>query len=239
MLDERIRIGLVEIVDRFHAQELECDVETLLQPGVQVIASDRRSRPGWGGYTVPLLALSTVRGGVISCRRDLTRQVREELRHFLPDEPLGEVAFERLRRIVRRAVPYAYSLNGYTLYCDPEHFRPIESQAERLEATDQRGLGLRRRFDGEIFALRGARDEIASWAAIKLKSDQVGEIAVVTEVAYRGRGYAQQVVSTATEHILASGRHAVYVHDRTNRASARVCRTLGYVEYAEEFFCEY
>jgi hypothetical protein len=32
---------------------------------------------------------------------------------------------------------------------------------------------------------------------------------------------------------------ALYVHDRNNHASARVCRSLGYVEYAEEYFSEY
>ena len=42
-----------------------------------------------------------------------------------------------------------------------------------------------------------------------------------------------------TAHILEQGRLALYVHDRTNLASARVCRSLGYVEYAEEFFSEY
>jgi len=32
---------------------------------------------------------------------------------------------------------------------------------------------------------------------------------------------------------------ALYVHDRTNVASARVCRSLGYLVYTEEFFSEY
>ena len=98
---------------------------------------------------------------------------------------------------------------------------------------------VRRRFDGEIFVVSGTRGEIASWAAIKLKSPEVWEIAVVTEAAYRGRGYAKDVVSAATQFILGQGRLALYVHDRTNHASAKVCRSLGYVEYAEEFFCEY
>ena len=62
---------------------------------------------------------------------------------------------------------------------------------------------------------------------------------MVTEAAFRGQGLAKEVVSAATEHILNSGRIALYVHDRTNTASAKVCRALGYVEYAEEFFSEY
>ena len=144
-------------------------------------------------------------------------------------------------------MPYIYSLSGHVLYCDPSTFRPFSAApsgparplAERLDPADRRAQELRRRFDGEIFVVNGARGEIASWAAIKLKHDEVWEIAVVTEAAYRGRGYAREVVSAATEYILLQGRLALYVHDRTNHASAKVCRSLGFVEYAEEFFCEY
>jgi hypothetical protein len=239
MLEERIKLGKVPELDNFHALELGCELQLLQRPGIHFVSSERRTRPGWGGYTVPLFALSTPGGGVVSCRPDLLGVVRRELVSVDPDRPLDEVAFERLRRIARRAVPYAYSLSGHTLYCDAQRFKPIEGPAERLPAGDTRGLDLRRRFDGEIFVVRGARGEIASWAAIKLKAQAVWEIAVVTQASYRGRGYAKLVVSAATSHILASGRLALYVHDRTNLASARVCRSLGYVEYAEEFFCEY
>ena len=239
MLEERIRVGQVERLDEFHARELGCGLELLRQPGVHLLASERRGRPGWGGYTVPVLALSTAQGGIVSCRAELLAALVGELSSVPRDRPLGDAAFEKLRRVTRRSVPYAYSLSGYALYCDLDHVRPVRGLAERLPPGDSRGIDLRRRFDGEIFVVRGTRNEIASWAAIKLKSDDIWEIAVVTEAAYRGRGYAKQVVSAATEHILDSGRLALYVHDRSNAASAKVCRSLGYVEYAEEFFCEY
>jgi GNAT superfamily N-acetyltransferase len=239
MLEERIRVGEVEWLDRFHAAELDCEVELLRQPGVHLVPSTRRTGPGWGGYTVPVLALSTRRGGVVSIRPDLAPSARPELADARPGEPLGEPHFERLRRVARRVVPYVYSLSGYALYCDRQSFRPSGNLAERLGPVDPRSRDLRRRFDGEIFAITGTRGEVASWAAIKRKSDEVWEIAVVTEAAYRGRGYAKQVVSAATQHILDQGRLALYVHDRTNYASARVCRSLGYLEYAEEFFCEF
>ncbi len=239
MLEDRIKVGDVEQLDRFHAVELGCDVDSLRCPSVQFLPSDRRSRPGWGGYTVPVFALSTAKGGVVSCRPDMLGPPSRELRHAARDEPLAEADFERLRRMARRVVPFAYSLSGFVLYCDRASFRPFGDLAERLDPADNRGSTLRRRFDGEIFVVRGPRGEIASWSAIKLKSDQVWEIAVVTEAAYRGRGYARQAVSAATRHIIEQGRMALYVHDRTNHASAKVCRALGYVEYAETFFCEY
>jgi RimJ/RimL family protein N-acetyltransferase len=239
VLEDRIKVGQVERVDAFHAVELGCNIALLSQPGVHVLPSERRTRPGWGGYTVPVLALSTARGGVVSTRPDLMDRVRSALGPPTPERPLGVPDFARLQHVTRISVPYAYSLSGYVLYADHEHFQGRPSRARRIERDDPRGADLRRRFDGEIFAIWSVRGEIASWSAIKLKSDDVWEIAVVTEAPFRGQGLAKEVVSAATEHILSNGRIALYVHDRTNLASAKVCRALGYVEYAEEFFSEY
>ncbi|HYU21213.1 MAG TPA: GNAT family N-acetyltransferase [Chloroflexota bacterium] len=239
MLEERIKVGQVERLDEFHVVELGCSRALLERPGVHIVPSERRNRPGWGGYTVPLLALSTPGGGVISARPDLVERARAEASPLVPGRPLGSIEFERLRQISRAAIPYAYTLSGYVLFADSEHFRPIASRAQRLEQGDPSGSDLRRRFDGEIFVIRGSRRDIASWAAIKLKSDDVWEIAVVTEAAYRGQGLAKEVVSAATAFVLDQGRLSLYVHDRSNVASAKVCRALGYAEYAEEFFSEY
>jgi len=239
MLDDRVKVGQVARVDQFHAVELGCNPALLTQPGVHVIPSERRSRPGWGGYTIPILGLSTASGGVVSVRPDLVERTRGQLSLLNTGRPIGAAEFARLQQVSRATIPYAYSLSGYVLYTDVEQFQPRTSRARRIERTDVRGADLRRRFDGEIFAIYGIRGEIASWSAIKLKSDDIWEIAVVTEAAYRGQGLAKEVVSAATAHILDNGRAALYVHDRNNHASARVCRSLGYVEYAEEYFSEY
>jgi RimJ/RimL family protein N-acetyltransferase len=239
VLDERIKVGQVSRIDAFHAVELGCNPSLLREPGVHVLPSERRTRPGWGGYTVPILAMSTLTGGIVSARPDLLERVRSGLMPVQADRPLGVADFTRLHHVARLAVPYAYSLSGHVLYTDFDHFRPRPTRATRLERNDPRGTDLRRRFDGEIFVVWSVRGEIASWSAIKLKSDDVWEIAVVTEAPFRGQGLAKEVVTAATTHILEQGRLALYVHDRTNLASAKVCRALGYVEYAEEFFSEY
>lgn len=239
VLDDRIKVGQVSRIDAFHAVELGCNASLLREPGVHILPSERRTRPGWGGYTVPVLALSTPTGGIVSARQDLLERVRSGLGPTAADRPLGPAEFTRLHHVARLAIPYAYSLSGHVLYTDTENFKPRASRAVRLERNDPRGTDLRRRFDGEIFVVWSIRGEIASWSAIKLKSNDVWEIAVVTEPAYRGQGLAREVVSAATAHILEQGRLALYVHDRTNLASAKVCRSLGYVEYGEEFFSEY
>lgn len=239
VLDERIKVGQVSRIDAFHAVELGCNPSLLAEPGLHILPSERRTRPAWGGYTVPILALSTTTGGIVSARPDLLERVRNGLGPVAPDRPLSVAEFTRLHHVARLAIPYAYSLSGHVLYTDTEHFQPHPSRAVRLDRGDVRGTDLRRRFDGEIFVVWSVRGEIASWSAIKLKSPDVWEIAVVTEAPYRGQGLAKEVVSAATAYILEQGRLALYVHDRTNLASAKVCRALGYVEYAEEFFSEY
>jgi GNAT superfamily N-acetyltransferase len=239
MLDTCCRVGQVERIDRFHAWDLECDFSLLTTPGVHIVSSLRRARPGWAGYHVPITSISTPVGGIISVTPDLVEKVRRELEPIDWNAAVGEHELERLRPVARRIVPYAFCLNGHVLYCDDQSFRPVQGDVERLDRDDPTGRELRSRFDGEIFVVRGVRNRIASWAALKLKSDDVWEIAVVTEAPYRGHGYAKHVVSAATEYALSQGRTALYVHDRTNLASSRVCRGLGYIEYAEQFFCEF
>jgi GNAT superfamily N-acetyltransferase len=238
-LDTRCRVGQVERIDRFHTWDLDCDASLLTTPGVHVISSPRRARPGWAGYNVPITSISTPVGGIISVSPALEDKVRKELEPIDWSAAIGEHELERLRPVARRIVPYAFCLNGHVLYCDERSFRPVAGDVEQLRHDDPTGRELFSRFDGEIFVIRGVRNRIASWSALKLKSDDVWEIAVVTEAPYRGHGYAKQVVSAATEYAIQHGRMALYVHDRTNLASSRVCRGLGYIEYAEQFFCEY
>ena len=239
MLDSRCRVGQVDQIDRFHVWDLECDDSLLTTPGVHVVSSPRRARPGWAGYNVPITSISTPVGGIISVSPTLVDKVKRELEPIDWHAAIGEQELERLRPVARRIVPYAFCLNGHVLYCSAESFKPVPGEVERLRRDDPTGRELFSRFDGEIFVVRGVRNRIASWAALKLKSEDVWEIAVVTEAPYRGHGYAKQVVSAATAYTLQQGRMALYVHDRTNVASSRVCRGLGYIEYARQFFCEY
>jgi predicted GNAT family acetyltransferase len=80
---------------------------------------------------------------------------------------------------------------------------------------------------------------LISWAALKLKSEHVWEIAVATEADYRGRGYARDVVSAASRFTLEHGRLPIYIHDRDNGTSAFVARAAGYQLYAEIVLSEY
>jgi predicted GNAT family acetyltransferase len=78
-----------------------------------------------------------------------------------------------------------------------------------------------------------------AWAALKVKSGRIWEIAVATEPDYRGRGYARDVVSAASRFSLDQGRLPIYIHDRDNSTSAYVARAVGFQLYAEIVLSEY
>src|ERR687886_166841 len=124
---------------------------------------------------------------------------------------------------------------------DAATFTPSNTieRAEHLAADDPSALHLRTRFDGAIFGVRGPRGRLISWAALKLKSDRIWEIAVATEADYRGRGYARDVVSAGARFTPDHGRLPTYIHDRDNSTSAFVARAVGFQLYAEIVLSEY
>jgi len=85
---------------------------------------------------------------------------------------------------------------------------------------------------------RAARRAIASWAAIKVKSSDVWEMAVATEPPFRNRGLARSVVSRATRAALDAGKVPLYLYDISNHASGKVCAVLGYRHYGYELTFE-
>jgi RimJ/RimL family protein N-acetyltransferase len=171
----------------------------------------------------------------------LLERLRAELGSDVHQTYLDGPAFRRLWRAVQRCVPNAFTLAGDFRAADAATFAPSETmhRAEHIAEEDSAALHLRTRFDGAIFGVRGPHGRLISWAALKLKSAQVWEIAVATEADYRGRGYARDVVSAAARFTLDQGRLPVYIHDRDNGTSAFVARAAGFQLYAEIVLSEY
>jgi len=138
-------------------------------------------------------------------------------------------------------VPNSFTLAGDFRAADAATLAPSATidRAELIDPEDPAALHLRTRFDGAIFGVRGPRNRLVSWAALKVKSDDVWEIAVATEADYRGRGFARDVVSAAARHTLDNGRLPTYIHDRDNSTSGFVARATGFLLYAEIVFAEY
>jgi RimJ/RimL family protein N-acetyltransferase len=220
---------------------LACPPTMARRGGVHIVSTARRGLPAWHGFTLPIVGLSFAPGSVIACRPDLVDRLRAELGSDAHQSSLDGPAFRRLWRAIQRCVPNAFTLAGDMRAADAATFSPSSTmdRAEQIAEDDPSALHLRTRFDGAIFGVRGPRGRLLSWAALKLKSDTIWEIAVATEADYRGKGYARDVVSAASRFTLDQGRLPTYIHDRDNSSSAFVARAVGFQLYAEIVLSEY
>ena len=230
-----------DTLDAYAARTLACPPEIARSGGVQVLPVRERELPSWHGFTLPVVGLAFDAGAVVTCRPNLLEPLLAQMGSDQHLPRLDAAALRRLQRSIRRILPSAFTLAGDMRSTDAELFMPSPSmdRAELIPRDDPAALHLRSRFDGEVFGVRGPRERVISWAALKLKSDTVWELAVATDADYRGRGFARDVVSAATRFVLESGRIPLYVHDRDNSTSAFVARAVGYQIYAEIVLGEY
>jgi RimJ/RimL family protein N-acetyltransferase len=237
----RLPAAAVRLLDAYADQVLGCPPDVARTGGVHLLAVARRGLPAWHGYSMPIVALAFSPGVVVACRPDLVNKMRHELGSDLRLPALDSAAARRLLRAVRRSLPSAFTLGGDLRAAAVGTFSPTTTiaRAEHIEAEDPAALHLRTRFDGAIFGVRGPRGRLVSWAALKLKSETVWEIAVATEADYRGHGYARDAVAAATRFTLEQGRTPIYIHDWDNTSSAFVARAVGYQLYAEIVIAEY
>ncbi|HLZ30035.1 MAG TPA: GNAT family N-acetyltransferase [Chloroflexota bacterium] len=237
----RLPPAALRTLDAYADDVLACPPELARRGGVHVLATARRALPAWHGYTLPIVALSFAPGAVVACRTDLANQLLAELGSDSHQPYLDGPALRRLWRAIGRCIPNAFTLAGDFRAADPATFAPSPNidRAEHIPDDDPSALHLRTRFDGAIFGVRGPHGRLVSWAALKLKSDHVWEIAVATEADYRGRGYARDVVSAASRFTLDHDRLPIYIHDRDNGSSAFVARAVGFQLYAEIVLSEY
>jgi RimJ/RimL family protein N-acetyltransferase len=237
----RLPAAAIRTLDAYAETVLACPPAMARRGGVHVLSDARRGLPAWHGYTLPIVGLSFAPGAIVACRPDLAERLQAELGSDSHLQYLDGPAFRRLWRAVQRCSPNAFTLAGDFRAVDAATFSPSEGmhRAEHMPADDPAALHLRTRFDGAIFGVRGPHGRLVSWAALKLKSDRIWEIAVATEPDYRGRGYARDVVSAASRYSLDQGRLPTYIHDRDNSTSAYVARAVGYQLYAEIVLSEY
>jgi GNAT superfamily N-acetyltransferase len=231
----------VRTLDEYAERVLACPPALARRGGVHLVSEARRGLPAWHGFTMPIVGLSFAPGAVVACRPDLVDRLRAELGSDAHQSYLDGPAFRRLWRAVARCTPNAFTLAGDLRVASASTVVPTHTidRAELIDEEDAAALHLRTRFDGAIFGVRGPRGRLLSWAAIKLKSDHVWELAVATEAEYRGRGFARDVVAAAARFTLDQGRLPIYIHDRDNGTSAFVARAVGFQLYCEIVLSEY
>ncbi len=84
-----------------------------------------------------------------------------------------------------------------------------------------------RPFNGDVLVgFEGGR--VTAGVGRKLHDPFGHELAVVTEPAFRGRGWARALVAQAARRVLSDGAIPMYLHDPANRASARTADAAGF-----------
>jgi GNAT superfamily N-acetyltransferase len=237
----RLSSSAVRTLDAYAEKVLTCPPRLARRGGVHIVSTAARGLPSWHGYVLPIVGLSFAPGAVLSCRPDLMDALCRELGSDAHLPYLDGPALRRMLRAIQHTVQNAFTLAGDLRAVDKQTFAPSSTmdRAEHIDLEDTAALHLRTRFDGAIFGVRGPHGRLVSWAALKLKTESVWEVAVATEADYRGRGYGRDAVSAATRFALEKGRVPIYIHDRDNTTSAFVARALGYQIYAEIVFSEY
>jgi hypothetical protein len=232
-------------LDCFWANELGCAPDALRDGGLTVCLPAHRAGPRWMGWMVPVDCVRVDGAPPCTGVLSLTPKLEDAYGRFARQRPPAEACLppdgEATIRFIRESLPTAVPKLHHILLCDAQTFAsaPEVFPVRELEPTDPHAEWYRLHFDGPVFVARNEWGSIVSWAALKCKSDDVWEMAVVTDAPYRGKGLAKSVVSRATRAALDAGKLPVYLHDVSNAASARVCRALGYQFYGYELTCEY
>lgn len=205
-----------EVVDRLHRHLRSWLGAWPPTAEVTIVGSARRSEPGWDGAIRPLAGVSTPEGTVLSVapdRLDVARAAGSALDAVL--EALPE-ALGQPGGAVGRGV-YRYSVA-------PPNVDPV---GDWVPADDPDVPAWLRPFGGKVLVVRENGQYVAG-LGIK-RHDELGqEVAVATEEQWRGRGLARALVSRAAADILRRGGVPIYLHGRTNAASAHVAEAAGF-----------
>lgn len=185
------------------------------EPGVTVVGSDLRTSPGWDGSTRIVAGVSSPDGTILSVPPDAVEAVRA-LGSDL--ETIGSALGEALGR------PGRLFSGVFRWSDDPAADR---RRGVWLPTDDDRVLPWLKPFNGDVLVgFDGTA--VAGGVGRKLHDEWGHELAVVTEEAHRGFGWARDLVAQAAHRVLAEGAVPTYLHAPDNEASARTADAAGF-----------
>jgi GNAT superfamily N-acetyltransferase len=188
--------------------------------GLTVVASNRRSLPGWDGRIYPAVGVGTPTKTVVSVPPARAADVQR-----YGDLPVGDL-LGWLPALVGLPERRAYSaVFRYTLAP-----APLPDAGEWIDACDPAVPAWLQPFGSDVLVAWDDSGRYLAGVGIK-RHDAFGhELAVGTEPAARGRGLARRLVAQAARRVLDEGAVPTYVHDVKNVASARVAVAAGFAD---------
>ena len=190
---------------------------------VEAATSAMRTTPGWNGAVLPFFAVTSPVGTVISVPPDQL----DEARGLLGNGG-DQLDMARLARVARRATGRPGRLAPHVLRW-PEEFSYEGRDVGVWMAADDPRLPEWLRKYGDVLVVLDHDVVVAS--AARKRHDQWGhELMADTLAAYRGQGYARDMMAKLARRVLAEGALPTTVHRPDNAASIRVNEALGFLD---------
>ena len=188
------------------------------QQGIQIVGSALRDLPEWDGIVRPVLGVGTPEGTVISVPVPVVESA----------QALARLGFDQLSEGIGALFNQpnlTLGVNDFRYLRELVTFEPL---GEWVAADDPRVPSWLRPFDGGVLIACDDADHYMAGVGLKLHDEYASEIAVGTEVEFRGRGLARRLVATAARHLVEEGKTATYEHVRSNLRSGAVAVAAGF-----------
>ncbi len=189
---------------------------------LRVIGDPTRDKTTWDGVVRPLLGVGDGLRTVIAVPPSAVEEVRAVIGTDLNDPDLGA----RLAPLLGME----HAVFGTGVFRWTHLPAPVPEVGTWIEAgaRDGRLPEWLLPFNGRRLIAVDRRGAYVAGVGIKVHDDFGQEVAVVTTPAARGQGLARRLVVTAARRILAEGGVPVYLHQRSNAASAHVADASGF-----------
>jgi len=185
-------------------------------PGLTVIGSQVRIRPGWDGRVHDVVGVASPDTAVISVPPGAADSVRDRLHTWEQAESILPKA------LARQDSPVYYGAFRWT--CRPAD---LPDAGIWIPVDDRRVPPWLHPFGGDVL-ITLIDGVYAAGVGIKRHNASGLEISVGTEPEHRGKGLATGLVAQAARWILAHDAVPIYLHDPANVASDRTANAAGF-----------
>ena len=191
--------------------------------GVHVVGDPSRLEPTWDGSIRLLQGVGDGHGVVIAVPPDAAVAVTAVLSGGLDRPGIGDELGEILG-----VGPAGFGTGVFrsTTKVDPT----IVDLGEFFEHQTDDLPDWLAPFNGPRFVARDETGRPVAGVGIKIHDRYGYELAVVTDEAARGRGFARRLVATAARWVLDQGAVPTYLHEPSNHASAHVAEAVGFAD---------
>lgn len=224
----------VEMLDRLYASELGCRPEDFYSGKTTLVSLERVGGIRFAkGIPLVVFSIAKTTGAVVS----VLPQLKDAADRAIEGRTTLDDAWDAVESAVTPLVDAKCWFRGCRFYCSSETFADQEfGEVRDMTDTDEIAAGLHAKWGGRVFG-QIVDGRAVTWAAVKPLSDVVWDLSIQTLPEHRGRGYAKSAVSAAMKHIFENGKLAAWGADRTNLASLRTARSVGFEEYGLDFGC--